>query len=163
MLFSKAMIQGVYILCYLHRQQEGGVVPAGPIAEAMNVPPEQAAKVLQALARAGLVRSERGRRGGYALARPVEELTLGEVFDALGPDEAAQAEGLRMCPVMDEQTCSAYLGLVRLQGQIREMLGVQTLAPLLVRECGVTDERFKSCATPPNPPRTGVSPPDSPA
>ena len=163
MLFSKSMIQGVYILCYLSRQDAGRVTAAGPIAEAMNVPPEQAAKVLQSMTRAGLVRSERGRRGGYALAKPVERLTLGEVFDALGPDELVQAQGVRMCPVADEQACSAYLGLVRLQEKIREMLGEQSLAPLLVRECEVTNDCFNSAKSPRNPPGAGVSPPDSPA
>ena len=164
MLFSKSMIQGVYILCYLSRQDKDQVTPAGPIAEAMNVPPEQAAKVLQTMTRAGLVRSERGRRGGYALAKSLEQLTLGEVFDALGPDEAVQTQGMRMCPVANDQACSAYQSLVKLQEKVREMLGTQSLAPLLVRECEVTDERFRSCASPPpNPPGTGVSPPDSPA
>ena len=83
MLLSKTIIHGVYVLCYLSRQPSDVVIPAGPIAESMSVPPEQAAKILQALTRAGLVRSTRGRRGGYALAKRPELLLADEPTGAL--------------------------------------------------------------------------------
>lgn len=43
-------------------------------------------KVLQQLVRAGLLRSKRGPSGGYALARPLSEISLLDVYEALeGP------------------------------------------------------------------------------
>lgn len=142
MVFSKTIVQGVYVLCYLSRQAPGTVVPASPIAEAMNVPSEQAAKILQALARAGVIRSVRGRRGGYALEKKPEEITLNELIAALSsePDQASAAS--RPCPVAPEQACSAYDGLARLRDRIREFLGKETLAPLITSSCDVESPLF---------------------
>jgi Rrf2 family protein len=50
--------------------------------------------ILGELRRAGIVRSQRGAEGGYALARPATEITLGQVFRAVdGP--LAEVRGLR--------------------------------------------------------------------
>ena len=50
--------------------------------------------ILGELRRAGLVRSQRGAEGGYALARPASEITLGAVIRAVdGP--LAEIRGLR--------------------------------------------------------------------
>jgi Rrf2 family protein len=50
--------------------------------------------ILGELRRAGIVRSQRGAEGGYALARPASEITLGQVIRAVdGP--LAEVRGLR--------------------------------------------------------------------
>jgi Rrf2 family protein len=49
------------------------------------VPVGYLSKVLQALGRAGLVDAQRGLRGGYVLARPVDELTVLEVINSVDP------------------------------------------------------------------------------
>ena len=50
--------------------------------------------ILGELRRAGLVRSQRGAEGGYALAKPPSEITLGSIFRAVdGP--LAEVRGLR--------------------------------------------------------------------
>jgi Rrf2 family protein len=143
MLFSKTMIHGVYVLCYLSRQPDDVVIPAGPIADAMNVPPEQAAKILQALTRAGLVRSARGRRGGYALARKPDEITLDKLVEALGSGDEQKRLGSRECPVRPGYVCSAYYGLEKLYDSIRQFLSTQTLAPLIETACEIDDALFK--------------------
>jgi len=43
------------------------------------------AKVAQALGRAGFVTSHRGRKGGVSLARPADEISIGDVVRALEP------------------------------------------------------------------------------
>ncbi|MCS6771262.1 MAG: Rrf2 family transcriptional regulator [Kiritimatiellae bacterium] len=56
------------------------------IAERYQIPAELLGKVLQALARASIVQSTPGVRGGYRLARPLESLNLGMVIEAVeGP------------------------------------------------------------------------------
>jgi Rrf2 family protein len=53
---------------------------------ATGVPEPTVAKVLKALAGAGLVNSQRGARGGYRLARPVREVSVADVITAIdGP------------------------------------------------------------------------------
>jgi Rrf2 family protein len=59
---------------------------AQQIAAATRVPVEYLRKVLQRLCHARLVRSERGRAGGFRLRRPIERITLLEVVEAIeGP------------------------------------------------------------------------------
>lgn len=52
-------------------------------------------KVLQKLARAGLLRSKRGRSGGFVLGRPASEVTLADIVLAVeGADDLAKVFGL---------------------------------------------------------------------
>ena len=59
---------------------------AKDIAEAYHIPPQLLAKILQTLAKAGLLVSHAGTNGGYALARSATEITAFEVIRAIdGP------------------------------------------------------------------------------
>ncbi|MGC1512760.1 MAG: Rrf2 family transcriptional regulator [Acidimicrobiales bacterium] len=56
------------------------------IAERTGLPQPYLEQILLALKGAGLVRSKRGVGGGYVLARPPEDITLGEIVSAVdGP------------------------------------------------------------------------------
>jgi Rrf2 family protein len=67
---------------------------AEQIARTTHVPRRYAHKVLQALVRAGVVRSQSGPGGGYALRRPPEELSLLDVVSAVEP-----IPRIRHCPL----------------------------------------------------------------
>ncbi len=59
---------------------------AKDIADAYHIPPQLLAKILQTLARAGLLVSSAGTNGGYSLARPAAEISAFEVIRAIdGP------------------------------------------------------------------------------
>jgi Rrf2 family protein len=55
------------------------------IARVTRVPTGYLAKVLQNLSRAGLITSRRGLGGGFALAKPANEITVYEVIQAVDP------------------------------------------------------------------------------
>lgn len=56
------------------------------IAERQGIPPRFLEQIFQDLKRAGIVGSKRGPQGGYSLARPSEQIALGDVVRALeGP------------------------------------------------------------------------------
>jgi Rrf2 family protein len=58
------------------------------IAEAHEIPERYLVQILLQLKGAGLVTSTRGASGGYRLARPAVEISLGEVLGAIdGPEE----------------------------------------------------------------------------
>ena len=64
------------------------------IVSEQGLPRKFVEAILGELRRAGLVRSQRGADGGYALARPAKEITLGAVIRAVdGP--LAEVRGLR--------------------------------------------------------------------
>jgi Rrf2 family protein len=76
------------------------------VAEATRVPPAYLSKVLQALSRGGIVKSQRGVGGGISLARPAEELTILEVVNAVEPIQrikscplGLKSHGVRLCPL----------------------------------------------------------------
>ena len=60
-----------------------GPVPIKTIAERQDVPEAYLEQLMAVLKRAGLVTSTRGAQGGYALARPAEAITVGQVLRAL--------------------------------------------------------------------------------
>ena len=53
------------------------------LAKHVGVSPTTAAKLLKALARDGLLNSQRGLRGGYELARDVASISVAEVVQAV--------------------------------------------------------------------------------
>lgn len=92
-LFNDATEYGLRAVVWLTNQ------PQGPhklqaIAEATAAAPGYLIKVLQLLARAGIVSAHRGISGGYALVRDPETLTALEVVSAIDP-----IERIRSCPL----------------------------------------------------------------
>jgi Rrf2 family protein len=56
----------------------------GEIAEVEGITPQYAGKLIRILRMGGLLDSVRGRHGGYRLARPVDQISIGEVLAVLG-------------------------------------------------------------------------------
>ena len=83
---TKKADYGLMALKYLAEQAGSGAQSAKDIAEAYHIPPQLLAKILQTLAKAGLLISTAGTNGGYALARPAIEISAFEVIRAIdGP------------------------------------------------------------------------------
>ena len=77
---------GIRGVLYLAQQDNGKISMLSAIAKAQDVPPRFLAKIFQALAKAGVVRSHRGAKGGFSLARPAAEITIKDVIEAIeGP------------------------------------------------------------------------------
>jgi Rrf2 family protein len=76
----------VRTVVYLALHGNGGPVAASVIAKEMMIPGDYISKVIQALARAGLVESIAGRNGGAQLARTPAELSMLGIVEAVdGP------------------------------------------------------------------------------
>lgn len=73
---------------------EPELVKVDQLVREQGLPKKFVEAILGELRRAGIVRSQRGADGGYALARPAAEITLGSVIRAVdGP--LAEVRGLR--------------------------------------------------------------------
>jgi Rrf2 family protein len=83
---TKKADYGLMALKYLAEQTGGSAHSAKDIAEAYHIPAQLLAKILQTLAKAGLLVSHAGTNGGYALSRPATDITAFEVIRAIdGP------------------------------------------------------------------------------
>jgi Rrf2 family protein len=60
-----------------------GPIPLGEIAKRQDLSAKYLEQLIILLRAVGLIKSERGRRGGYMLARKPEEISVGEIVEAL--------------------------------------------------------------------------------
>ena len=75
---------GLRCILQLAQAPPGESFTVGEIARREGLSAAYVEKLLRILGRAGLAQSQRGIRGGYALARPSAQITLGDVGRALG-------------------------------------------------------------------------------
>ncbi len=81
---SKLTDYAVVVLVRLAASE--GVQTSPGVSQVTGVPEPTVAKVLKALAAAGLVASQRGARGGYQLIRPLSAISVADVIAAIdGP------------------------------------------------------------------------------
>lgn len=100
------------------------------IAETTGAPVHYLAKVLQAMAGAGLLNAQRGRRGGFSLARPAGEVTVLEVVNAVDP-----IQRLNGCPLgrpeHSEHLCPLHAHLDNALSLIEDAFASSTIGDLL--------------------------------
>jgi Rrf2 family protein len=89
MRMSDGVEWGLHVCALLATVPPDGALPAAKLAEFHGVPAAYLAKHLQALARAGVLETVKGPRGGYRLARPATDITLLDVVEAIDGDEPA--------------------------------------------------------------------------
>lgn len=86
MAYSTATYQAVSILLFIHFKLEEGLydyLSTKVISEMLHIPAPTAVKVLSKLNSAGLTHTKEGARGGILLAKPITDITLLEVFNAV--------------------------------------------------------------------------------
>src|SRR5262245_24257105 len=75
---------GLRCLLHLGRVAEGQSLTIPDVAAAEGLSQPYVAKLLAVMRQGGLIESVRGRAGGYRLARPAVEISLGAVLRVLG-------------------------------------------------------------------------------
>ncbi len=94
---------GVRALFDIAFHNDGGPTQIREIAGREMIPTRFLEQIFQDLKKAGILGAKRGPRGGYHLARPASEITIGDVFRALeGP--------IVVCPALDEAERGAPRG-----------------------------------------------------
>lgn len=100
------------------------------IAKATRVPAGYMSKVLQALARAGLVVSHPGRKGGFQLTRPADQLSVLDVVNAVEP-----IQRIRQCPLELEShgtnLCALHRRLDEAMAGVESAFSASTIAELI--------------------------------
>lgn len=84
MKFSTRVEYGVLALTDIALHSENGSSVSAPdISERQGVSQKYLEQILTHLKQAGMIRAQKGLRGGYALARPAEGIRMSEILDAL--------------------------------------------------------------------------------
>ena len=81
-------------LAELARSGGAGPVPIGELARRRNVPVQFLEQLFATLRRAGVLRSQRGVKGGYSFARDPREITVLEVVELLEGPLGPDAQGI---------------------------------------------------------------------
>lgn len=128
---SKKSDYGLIAMKHLAIRQDAGTSSsAREISEAYAIPLELLAKVLQRLARARLLVSVQGTRGGYRLGRPASAISVADVIQAVDGPVAVTACAPDDHTCEQYGTCSIRDPLWKLKGRIVEMLATVTVAEL---------------------------------
>ena len=123
---------GIHILLYLVITESTDPVPPRQIAEVLGTSPTYTAKVAALLARAGILKTVRGAKGGVMLASVPSEIRLLEIV------ESCQGKVLPdYCAPFDDLTkvCSFHEAMHELHSGIMDVLTGWSLADLAKRPC----------------------------
>ncbi|MFC4335545.1 RrF2 family transcriptional regulator [Salininema proteolyticum] len=130
--------------CLVLDWMDGEAMPTAKLAAAFELPAHYLNKQLQPLAKAGILTSTAGKKGGFRLARPLEEITLMDVVAAIeGPQEAFQCTEIRQKGVWADEPESAFKLPCAIDGAMksaelewRKALASKTLADISATACG---------------------------
>ncbi len=86
MRISRSTGYGLLAAGYIAKNQKEGIILSQSISNEYGIPLEYLLKILQQMVRANILRSKRGPRGGFVLARPANKVTMLEIIEAVdGP------------------------------------------------------------------------------
>jgi len=131
-MLSKTSELAVQTLIFLCLADDHDYIPPARIADAIGASPSYTTKVTSLLVRAGILKAQRGARGGVQLGRNPGAITLLDTVEAcqgkiLG-DYCAEYDDL-------EVVCSYHRAMHELHGAITSVLARWTLADLVKQPC----------------------------
>jgi Rrf2 family nitric oxide-sensitive transcriptional repressor len=110
--------------------RRGAQMTTQQIASRTQVPAGYLSKVLQSLGRAGLVEGQRGLRGGFSLARPLQDITVLDVINAVDP-----VQRIERCPLgrpeHEHRMCALHRRLDLGLSLMERVYGETTIGELL--------------------------------
>jgi FeS assembly SUF system regulator len=136
---SKKADYALIAMKHLALREGRGSSSAREIAEQYSIPVELMAKVLQRLARRGLLSSQQGTRGGYQLARDSGSISLADVIQAIDGPLTVTACSVHSQRCGQFATCNVRDPLWK----IRELI-LGALSSSTVYEMAVDDDRMGS-------------------
>ncbi|WP_165231158.1 RrF2 family transcriptional regulator [Aquisphaera insulae] len=101
---AKAEYACLAVVALALRNQEDGPMPIREIAGSRGIPEPFLTQILLKLKAAGIVQSTRGSSGGYRLAKPPEEITLGDILSVM--------DGYAITPRNPQSPAAPYLASI---------------------------------------------------
>ena len=129
---SRIADYAVLLVVHIAVDRSRGVHSARDLSQHTRVPLPTASKILKALGHAGLLTSSRGVGGGFRLAKPAEEISVGSVISALeGPLALTECQNPEAGACDIESSCPVRAPWERVNRAIRETLGAFTIAEIV--------------------------------
>jgi Rrf2 family cysteine metabolism transcriptional repressor len=128
---SKKSEYGLRALLVLAENYNKRLVQIREMASRQNIPRQYLEQILNRLGKAGIIRSVRGNKGGYLLARPPEKITAAEIIALL-------EGGIAFASPTEDPTDIIFLLFQKAEKNLQESLAV-SLADLLARQ-----QKFKN-------------------
>jgi Rrf2 family protein len=117
--------------------QYSTVVQIKTIAQQEKMPPKFLEQILLTLKNAGLLQSKMGVAGGYYLAKPPDQITLGQIIRVLdgplAPIRCVSKMAYQPCACPDMETCGLRLVMLDVRNAIADILDDTTLADVAQR------------------------------
>jgi Rrf2 family protein len=114
---------------------ENQAVQISLIARTENIPVKFLEQILLNLKNAGLVNSRMGANGGYYLAHPAAEITLGQIVRVLdgplAPIHCVSQTAYEPCNCPDVESCGLRRVMLQVRNAIADILDHQTLAEVV--------------------------------
>ncbi|MDB6170564.1 MAG: transcriptional regulator, BadM/Rrf2 family [Verrucomicrobia bacterium] len=111
------------------------LVQVAELAENEQLPVKFLEQIMQALKEAGFVTSARGKFGGYRLAKPGKQITIGEVIriidGPLAPISCVSQSAYEKCTCPDEAHCGLRMLMLDVRNAIAGILDRYTLADVV--------------------------------
>jgi len=134
-MLTKKAKYGLKAMVHLARLDPGVGAPIAEVAQANDLPRKFLEAILVDLRNAGFVQSRKGRGGGYALARPAENIPVGDVIRALdgplAPIPCASRTAFLPCDDCPDLTgCSVRLIMQDVRDAMADILDHTSLAQM---------------------------------
>lgn len=124
----------------LAEHQGEGLIPLAEIAQRQGISEKYLESIVTTLSKAGFIVGQRGKGGGYRLARPVETYTVGSILHVVEGTLTSVAcldDGdASTCPLRDQ--CRTLPMWEELDEVINEFLESKTLRDLVEQRTGAT-------------------------
>ena len=131
MKLSKTSAHAALSIAFLSGRVNQGPTQARAVAEHLGIPTDSALKILQALSRHRLIKSQLGRSGGYILQRPAESITLLEIVEAIDGPIAGEMPFSQHAEKLDHSLNILTRACQNAADKLRESLGRYTVADLI--------------------------------
>jgi Rrf2 family protein len=126
---------GLKAMIHLAGLEPDAIAQVIEIAETNSISKKFLDHILTELRNAGFVYSKKGRGGGYALARPANEIRVGAIIRVLdgplAPIACASVTAFRPCTdCKDLRACAVRLVMIEARNAVADLLDNRTLAEL---------------------------------
>lgn len=112
-----------------------GLVPVSELAQSNRLPLKFVERILLELREAGYVDTQRGKLGGYLLAKPMSEIRMGELVrlidGRLAPIACASETEYARCTCPDEEHCGLRMLMIDVRNAISNILDRYTLGEVV--------------------------------